>query len=245
MTGCHTFKTVQRGWQSRTSQQALHRLLRVQRPGQKTLARLGKGFLSVSGKNTIERQIMSQEDIGRALARVAHEILERNRGARDLLLVGIRTRGVFLAHRLAEMLAEFEGAQVPVASLDISLYRDDLQERSRPVVQPTDMPVTIQGKRVVLVDDVLFTGRTIRAAMDALNDFGRPKRIQLAILLDRGHRELPIRADFVGQNIPTGIDEKVKVRLLESDAKDEVTLARAEGQPDEPRDKAEHEKDEE
>ena len=184
----------------------------------------------------VERQIMSQEDIGRALARVAHEILERNRGASDLLLVGIRTRGVFLARRLAERLAEFEGTEVPVASLDISLYRDDLQERSRPVVQPTDMPVSIQGKRVVLVDDVLFTGRTIRAAMDALNDFGRPDQIQLAILLDRGHRELPIRADFVGQNIPTGMDEKIKVRLLESDGTDEVALVRAPGQPDEPDD---------
>ena len=182
----------------------------------------------------VERQIMSQEDIGRALARVAHEILERNQGATDLLLVGIRTRGVHLAHRLADRLAEFESTQVPVASLDISLYRDDLQERSRPVVYPTDMPVSIQGKRVVLVDDVLFTGRTIRAAMDALNDFGRPDQVQLAILLDRGHRELPIRADFVGQNVPTGIDEQIKVRLLESDGRDEVSLVRSEGQLDEP-----------
>ena len=168
------------------------------------------------------------------MARVAHEILERNRGASELLLVGIRTRGVHLAHRLAAKLAELEGTEVPVASLDISLYRDDLQERSRPVVYPTDMPVSIQGKRVVLVDDVLFTGRTIRAAMDALNDFGRPDQVQLAILLDRGHRELPIRADFVGQNIPTGIDEKIKVRLFESDGRDEVALVRTDVQPDEP-----------
>jgi len=181
-----------------------------------------------------ERQIMSQDDIGRALARVAHEILERNQGAAVLLLVGIRTRGVHLAHRLAAKLTEFEGTEVPVASLDISLYRDDLQERSRPVVYPTDMPVSITGKRVVLVDDVLFTGRTIRAAMDALNDFGRPNQVQLAILLDRGHRELPIRADFVGQNIPTGMDEKIKVRLLESDGRDEVALVRSEGSPDDP-----------
>ncbi len=168
------------------------------------------------------------------MARVAHEILERNRGANELLLVGIRTRGVHLAHRLAAKLAELEGIEVPVASLDISLYRDDLQERSRPVVYPTDMPVSIKGQRVVLVDDVLFTGRTIRAAMDALNDFGRPDQVQLAILLDRGHRELPIRADFVGQNIPTGMDEKIKVRLLESDGRDEVALIGAEAQAGKP-----------
>ncbi len=180
----------------------------------------------------VERQIMNPEDIGRALARVAHEILERNQGASDLLLVGIRTRGDHIAHRVAAKLAEFEGAEVPVASLDISLYRDDLQERSRPVVHPTDMPVSIQDKRVVLVDDVLFTGRTIRAAMDALNDFGRPDQIQLAILLDRGHRELPIRADFVGQNIPTGMDERIKVSLLESDGTDGVALIREPGQQD-------------
>lgn len=178
-----------------------------------------------------DRRIMSQEDIERALARVAHEVLERNKGAEDLMLVGIHTRGVHLAHRLAAKLAEFEGAHVPVSTLDISLYRDDLQERSKPVVRPTDMPVSIQGKRVVLVDDVLFTGRTIRAAMDALNDFGRPQQIQLAILLDRGHRELPIRADYVGQNIPTGLDEQVKVRLMESDGMDEVTLVRPDEEP--------------
>ena len=174
-----------------------------------------------------QRQIMNQEDIQRAMARVAHEVLERNRGSEDMLIVGIHTRGVHLAHRLAANLAEFEGEEVPVATLDISLYRDDLQERSKPVVRPTNMPVSIQGKRVILVDDVLFTGRTVRAAMDALNDFGRPRQIQLAILLDRGHRELPIRADFVGQNIPTGIDEQVKVRLMESDGTDEVALIRS------------------
>ena len=174
----------------------------------------------------IERQIMNEEDVRRALARMAHEILERNRGAEELVLVGIYTRGVLLANRLAGNIAEFEGSAVPVAALDVNLYRDDLQDRSRPLVRPTNIPVAIQDQKVVLVDDVLYTGRTIRAAMDALNDFGRPKQVQLAILLDRGHRELPIRADYVGQNIPTAMDEQVKVRLKESDGVDEVALVR-------------------
>ena len=169
---------------------------------------------------------MSQEDVRRALTRVAHEILEHNRGAEDLVIVGIHTRGVYLARRIAANLAEFEGVEVPVATLDVSLYRDDLRVRdqSQTKLQPTDIPIGIQGKRVVLVDDVLYTGRTIRAAMDALVDFGRPQLIQLAILLDRGHRELPIRADYVGQNLPTAIEERVKVRLLETDGADEVAL---------------------
>ena len=169
---------------------------------------------------------MSQEDVRRALTRVAHEILEHNRGAEDLVIVGIHTRGVYLARRIAANLAEFEGVEVPVATLDVSLYRDDLRVRdqSQTKLQPTDIPIGIQGKRVVLVDDVLYTGRTIRAAMDALVDFGRPQLIQLAILLDRGHRELPIRADYVGQNLPTAIEERVKVRLLETDGADEVVL---------------------
>ena len=169
---------------------------------------------------------MSQEDVRRALTRVAHEILEHNRGAEDLVIVGIHTRGVYLARRIAASLAEFEGVEVPVATLDVSLYRDDLRVRdqSQTKLQPTDIPIGIQGKRVVLVDDVLYTGRTIRAAMDALVDFGRPQLIQLAILLDRGHRELPIRADYVGQNLPTAIEERVKVRLLETDGADEVAL---------------------
>ena len=173
-----------------------------------------------------ERQIMSSEDIPRALARVSHEILERNRGTQDLVLVGIHTRGVILARRLAQNILQFEGSQVPVAELDISLYRDDLQQRARPLVRPTSFPVAIQDKKVVLVDDVLYTGRTIRAALDALNDFGRPRQVQLAILLDRGHRELPIRADYVGKNIPTSLDEQVKVRLTEVDGVDEVAIVR-------------------
>ena len=147
-----------------------------------------------------------------------------NRGTADLVLVGIYTRGVVLASRLAGNIAEFEGSKVPVAALDINLYRDDLQDRARPVVRPTNIPVAIHDRKVVLVDDVLYTGRTIRAAMDALNDFGRPKQVQLAILLDRGHRELPIRPDYVGQNIPTAWDEQVKVRLEEADGVDEVAI---------------------
>ena len=173
-----------------------------------------------------ERRIMNQQDIRRALARVSHEILERNHGAKGLVVVGIYTRGVLLARRLANNLLQFEGAQVPVAELDISLYRDDLQHRVWPVVKRTTVTVDIRGKRVILVDDVLFTGRTVRAALDALNDFGRPRRVQLAALLDRGHRELPIRADFVGKNIPTSRDEQVKVRLVEVDGVDEVVILR-------------------
>ena len=167
---------------------------------------------------------MNPEDVRRALARVAHEILERNRGAADLVIVGIHTRGVHLARRIAANLAEFEGVAAPVATLDVSLYRDDIRVRAQSKMQPTDIPMGIQGKRVILVDDVLYTGRTIRAAMDALVDLGRPQQIQLAILLDRGHRELPIRADYVGQNLPTSIHERVKVRLVETDGIDEVAL---------------------
>ena len=173
-----------------------------------------------------ERQIMNQEDVRRALTRVAHEILEHNRGAEELVIVGIHTRGVHIARRIAANLAEFEGIEVPVATLDVSLYRDDnrVRSQSQTKLQPTDIPMGIQGKRVVLVDDVLYTGRTVRAAMDALVDFGRPQQIQLAILLDRGHRELPIRADYVGQNLPTAFNERVKVRLMETDGADEVAL---------------------
>ena len=173
-----------------------------------------------------ERQIMNQEDVRRALTRVAHEILEHNRGAEELVIVGIHTRGVHIARRIAANLAEFEGIEVPVATLDVSLYRDDnrMRSQSQTKLQSTDIPMGIQGMRVVLVDDVLYTGRTIRAAMDALVDFGRPQQIQLAILLDRGHRELPIRADYVGQNLPTAFNERVKVRLMETDGADEVAL---------------------
>ena len=181
-----------------------------------------------------ERQIMARDGISRALSRIAHEILERNRGASDLLLVGIHRRGVPLANRLSERLAEFEGASVPVGSLDINLYRDDLRERKRPRVRihRTSLPVSIQNQRVVLVDDVLYTGRTVRAALDALTDYGRAKQVQLAVMIDRGHRELPIRADYVGRNIPTARSEIVAVRLDENDGLDEVVLLRPDSVPD-------------
>lgn len=182
-----------------------------------------------------ERQVMSDDGLNRALSRIAHEILERNRGAEDLLLVGIHRRGVPLAERLSGRLAEFEGAAVPVGSLDINLYRDDLRERKSPRVRVhrTNLPVSIKDQRVVLVDDVLYTGRTIRAALDALTDFGRPTQVQLAVMIDRGHRELPIRADYVGRNIPTARSEIVAVRLAENDGLDEVVLLRPEDSPEE------------
>ena len=175
-----------------------------------------------------EHQVMNREDIRRALARVSHEIREHNRGIEDLVVVGIQTRGVFLAHRLADNISRFEGSPVPVAELDISLHRDDLQRRELKAIKRTSMPVDIQDRSVVLVDDVLFTGRTVRAAMDALNDFGRPQQIRLAILLDRGHRQLPIRADYVGKNMPTSLREQVRVRLAEFDGVDEVSILRKE-----------------
>ena len=173
-----------------------------------------------------EQQVMTDDDMGRALSRIAHEILERNLGVADVVLVGIQRRGVPLAQRLAVELAHLEGGAVAVASLDINLYRDDLQERAKPLVRPTQMPFSIEGKKIVLVDDVLFTGRTIRAALDALMDFGRPGQVQLAILVDRGHQELPIRADYVGRTVSTDWDEVVKVRLMEVDSVDEVVLSK-------------------
>ena len=173
-----------------------------------------------------EQHVMTADDMGRALSRIAHEILERNLGVADVVLVGIQRRGVPLAQRLAVELAQLEGGVVAVASLDINLYRDDLQERAQPLVRPTQMPFSIEGKKIVLVDDVLFTGRTIRAALDALMDFGRPGQVQLAILVDRGHQELPIRADYVGRTVSTDWDEVVKVRLMEVDSVDEVVLSK-------------------
>jgi pyrimidine operon attenuation protein/uracil phosphoribosyltransferase len=172
-----------------------------------------------------ERVLLTAEDLRRALVRIAHEIVEAHRGAHDLVLVGMRTRGVPLAHRIAEAIEAIEGETVPVGALDIGLYRDDLSTRGASVqIAPSDMPVDIAGKRVVLVDDVLFTGRTIRAALDAVTDFGRPQRIQLAVLVDRGHRELPIRPDYVGKNLPTARDDDVRVRLKETDGQDEVAI---------------------
>ena len=167
---------------------------------------------------------MDADEIRRALARIHHEILERNRGAHGLALVGIRTRGVPMAERLAAHIRRAEGVAVPVGHLDINLYRDDLSERPRMRVRPTTMPVDVAGRAVVLADDVLYTGRTIRAALDAISDLGRPLRIQVATLIDRGHRELPIRADFVGKNIPTRRTEMVKVCFAETDGRDEVLI---------------------
>ena len=167
--------------------------------------------------------VLSAEDMRRAIRRIAHEIVERNHGLQDVVLVGMRTRGVPLAQRLAAAIQEFEGEAVPIGALDIGLYRDDIpQMELKARIQPTEMPTDIDGKRVVLVDDVLYTGRSIRAALDALTDFGRPANIQLAVLVDRGHRELPIRPDYVGKNIPTALGEEVQVLLEETDGLDEV-----------------------
>jgi pyrimidine operon attenuation protein / uracil phosphoribosyltransferase len=168
--------------------------------------------------------ILSAPAIQRALTRIAHEIAERNELNRDLVLVGIQRGGIFLAHRLAEQLKEIWGNAIPVGALDVSMHRDDLDHRLVPHVHPTSMPFDITGKTVVLVDDVLFSGRTVRAAMDALNDLGRPQRVQLAVLVDRGHRELPIKADYVGKNVPTALTETIHVRLKEMDDEDIVTL---------------------
>jgi pyrimidine operon attenuation protein / uracil phosphoribosyltransferase len=169
-------------------------------------------------------QVLDEAALDRALTRIAHEILEKNGGASDLAFVGIRTRGVTLAHRLTAKIVRIDGAALPVGTLDITLYRDDLDMRGAPVVRGTDIPFAIKGKTVILVDDVLFTGRTIRAALDALIDLGRPKMIQLATLVDRGHRELPIRPDYVGKNVPTSRRESVSVRLKEHDREDRVVI---------------------
>jgi pyrimidine operon attenuation protein / uracil phosphoribosyltransferase len=169
-------------------------------------------------------QVLDEAALDRALTRISHEILERNGGAKDLAFVGLRTRGVTLAQRLAIKLAAIDGTTVPVGTLDITLYRDDLDMRGAPVIRGTDIPFSIKNKTVVLVDDVLYTGRTIRAALDALIDLGRPRMIQLAILVDRGHRELPIRPDFIGKNLPTSNRESVAVRLREHDGEDRVVI---------------------
>jgi pyrimidine operon attenuation protein / uracil phosphoribosyltransferase len=167
---------------------------------------------------TSGRVVLDSRDISRGLSRIAHEILERNKGAHDLVLLGIPSRGVPLAHRIAARIAAVEGAEVPVGSLDVTMYRDDLRMRPARALLPTEIPSGgIDGKVVVLVDDVLFSGRTIRAALDAMNDVGRPATVRLAVLVDRGHRELPIRADFVGKNLPTSLSESVQVRLGETD----------------------------
>ncbi|MDD5170284.1 MAG: bifunctional pyr operon transcriptional regulator/uracil phosphoribosyltransferase PyrR [Syntrophales bacterium] len=175
--------------------------------------------------NQKNRVVMDAEGIDRSLTRIAYEILEKNKGLEDMVLIGIRTGGVYLANRLRQKISAIEGVEVPMAILDITLYRDDLQTSTKkPRLGKTDIPFSLDGKKVVLIDDVLFTGRTIRAAMDALIDFGRPRLIQLAVLIDRGHRELPIRADFVGKNLPSSLWEAVSVNLTEKNGRDEVLI---------------------
>jgi pyrimidine operon attenuation protein / uracil phosphoribosyltransferase len=171
--------------------------------------------------------VMDADRIGRTLTRIAHEIVERNRGTDDLALVGVRTRGVPIARRIARTLREITGHEIPTGSLDITLYRDDLMRHAvgpQPLVRKTDIQFSIDNRKILLVDDVLYTGRTTRAALDALIDYGRPKAIQLIVLVDRGHRELPIKADYVGKNLPTSPEESVQVRLTEIDGEDEVVL---------------------
>jgi len=170
-------------------------------------------------------QLMDVTAIERVLTRVAHEIVEKNKGTADLVLIGLRSRGVDLARRLSQRLKEIDGVDVPVGALDITLYRDDLGKGGpQPAVRRTEIPFSIENKKVILVDDVLYTGRTIRAAMDGLMDLGRPRTIQLAVLVDRGHRELPIRADYVGKNVPTAQTEQVQVMLQEEDGVDRVVI---------------------
>jgi pyrimidine operon attenuation protein/uracil phosphoribosyltransferase len=177
--------------------------------------------------------LMDGERIARTLMRIAHEIIERNRDVRDLALVGIRTRGVPLAARLRANLREITGEDVPVGALDITLYRDDLMRHTvapQPLIRRTEIPFSIDDRKILLVDDVLYTGRTVRAGLDALIDFGRPKAIQLVVLVDRGHRELPIRADYVGKNVPTSVLESIRVRLQETDGQDLVLIEKEDEQ---------------
>ncbi|KFZ43647.1 bifunctional pyr operon transcriptional regulator/uracil phosphoribosyltransferase PyrR [Anoxybacillus flavithermus] len=171
--------------------------------------------------------VLDEQSIRRALTRIAHEIIERNKGIDGCVLIGIKTRGIYLAKRLAERIEQIEGTSIPVGELDITLYRDDLTVKTddrEPLVKGTDVPFSVTNQKVILVDDVLFTGRTVRAAMDAVMDLGRPAQIQLAVLVDRGHRELPIRADFVGKNIPTSSSEMIVVELKEVDDIDQVSI---------------------
>ena len=172
-----------------------------------------------------KRTVLSSDDIRRAITRISHEILEQNRGSGNLLLLGIPTRGIQLAHRIAEVIKEHSETEIFVGSLDVTMYRDDLSDQPTRAVGITDIPTSgVSGKTVVLIDDVLFSGRTIRSALDALNDHGRPSAVRLAVLVDRGHRQLPIRADYVGKNLPTALSERISVRLREVDGVDEVVI---------------------
>lgn len=170
-------------------------------------------------------KVMDADDIRRAVTRIAHEIIEKNKGAEDIAIVGIQSRGVPIAHRLADLIQQIEGKSVPVGSLNVALYRDDYATRLEPTsVGKTEIDFDVSGRKIVLVDEVLFTGRTIRSALDAIMDMGRPSQIQLAVLIDRGHRELPVRADYVGKNLPTSRREHVHVHLMETDSEDKVVI---------------------
>ncbi len=171
--------------------------------------------------------VMDAKTVERALIRIAHEIVEKNKGAENMAVIGIQNRGAYLAERVAKLIEKIEGVEIPVGLMDITLYRDDVQTKlEQPLVQKTEILFDVVDKVIILVDDVLFTGRTIRAALDQIIDFGRPKRIQLAVLVDRGHRELPIRADYVGKNIPTAQDDRVKVKIKEVDGEDSVSVVK-------------------
>jgi len=182
------------------------------------------GTSGEQGRWQLRARVFEADDLRRAVTRIAHEIVERNRGASDIVLVGLYTRGVAVAARIADAIESFEGVRVPVGDLDISFYRDDIGIRSVAPQGPTKLPFDVAARTVVLVDDVLFTGRSIRAALDAIIDFGRPMAVQLAVLVDRGHRELPIRADYVGKNLPTKWDEDVRVRLAEIDGDEGIEI---------------------
>lgn len=176
----------------------------------------------------VRAKILSPDDMERALTRIAHEIVEKNKGAADIGIVGLRTRGTYVAERLHAKISRIDKLDTPVGALDITFYRDDIGKRIKPETFKTEIPFDVNDKKIILVDDVLYTGRTVRAAMDAIMDYGRPAAIQLAVVIDRGHREMPIRADYVGKNIPTAGKEEVRVRLTESDGADEVVV----GEPD-------------
>ncbi|EGO8906663.1 bifunctional pyr operon transcriptional regulator/uracil phosphoribosyltransferase PyrR [Enterococcus faecalis] len=173
-----------------------------------------------------KKEVVDAVTMKRALTRISYEIIERNKGIQDIVLVGIKTRGIYIAQRLAERLRQLEDIDVPVGELDITLYRDDVKDMEEPELHSSDVPVSIEGKEVILVDDVLYTGRTIRAAMDAVMDLGRPRKISLAVLVDRGHRELPIRADYVGKNIPTSKTEEIIVEMEERDGADRIMISK-------------------
>ncbi|XUB70930.1 bifunctional protein pyrR [Enterococcus sp. DIV2467a] len=173
-----------------------------------------------------KKEVVDAVTMKRALTRISYEIIERNKGIQDIVLVGIKTRGIYIAQRLAERLKQLEDIDVPVGELDITLYRDDVKDMEEPELHSSDVPVSIEGKEVILVDDVLYTGRTIRAAMDAVMDLGRPRKISLAVLVDRGHRELPIRADYVGKNMPTSKTEEIIVEMEERDGADRIMISK-------------------